>query len=151
MKTLTGARKMMNMVKLGTVSRAGNYFQLPVKRHKQRVCSLMCYILCEIKGDSKRNSSRNSSEFYIPPIIGCPLVTLPPVGESGSVCNTRTLSRGRDLLCNPHPDSLAAVLLSTFRAKLFHLKGCYLKNPFKISASIFTGNWQISPLGGSHA
>lgn len=37
---------MMNMAKLGIVSRAGNYFHSLGKRHKQRAGGLMRYTLC---------------------------------------------------------------------------------------------------------
>ena len=55
MKTLTGARKMMNMQKLGTVSRAGNSFHLLGDPQKQRNCGLMLYTLCEVKARGEPN------------------------------------------------------------------------------------------------
>lgn len=55
---------MMNMAKLGIVSRVGNYFHSLGKRHKQRVGSLMAYTLCVFKDRAKRNGSRNGFNFF---------------------------------------------------------------------------------------
>ncbi|MBI5626227.1 MAG: hypothetical protein HY935_03355 [Nitrosomonadales bacterium] len=44
--TLTGDRKMMNMAKLGTVSRAGNSFHSLGNPHKQRAGGMTRYTLC---------------------------------------------------------------------------------------------------------
>jgi hypothetical protein len=48
--TLTTKEKTMNMVKLGTVSAAGNYFHLTGNPRKYRACGVTRYTLCEYQG-----------------------------------------------------------------------------------------------------
>ena len=69
---------MMNMAKLGIVSRAGNYFHSLGNPRKQRAGGLMRYTLCVFQGWARRNGSRNGFAFDIPAISGRALFS---VGE----------------------------------------------------------------------
>lgn len=68
--TLTTQEKIVNMVKLGIVSAAGNYFHSFGKRHKQRAGGLMRYTLCVFQDKARRHSSRYGFAFDIPRITG---------------------------------------------------------------------------------
>jgi hypothetical protein len=84
--TLTGARKMMNMQKLGIVVQSKFGQAKGANPRKQRAGGLMRYTLCEYQGKAKRNSSRHSFAFDIPLIRGRTLGLPPPSREAGKVC-----------------------------------------------------------------
>ena len=66
---------MMNMAKLGIVSRAGNYFHSLGNPRKQRAGGLMRYTLCVFQGWARRNGSRNGFAFDIPDIPDIPAIS----------------------------------------------------------------------------
>jgi hypothetical protein len=62
---LTGARKIMNMAKLGTVAQSKSGPAKGANPRKQRAFGMTWYTLCEYQGKAKRNSSRHGFAFDI--------------------------------------------------------------------------------------
>lgn len=97
---------MMNMAKLGTVSRAGNSFQPGGKRHKQRAGGLMRYTLCVIGEAGTWYGFRNG--------FGILAGFQPrPLSEERQKlqCSTRTESSGR----TSNPNKKISFLLHNFK------------------------------------
>lgn len=79
--TLTGARKIMNMAKLGTVAQSKLGHQKSANPRKYKAGGMTCYTLCVIKGAARWNSFRNNSCSF-PDVAGFVAGALAPSERS---------------------------------------------------------------------